>query len=108
MSKLAKTFGPSNDAIQLSEFQLAAMIQNANAFGLKPCRGQYYRDDNGAGCGYSDAAYCCASGAYSLCPLINGPHPNGSVIAGNDDKDNFFVECEGYTVGTAFQEAMAD
>jgi hypothetical protein len=67
-----KTFGESNDAVPEDEMELAKLLQNAGAFGLKSCRGTLYKGGTMSGHDVTlhgppaEAYACCAIGASML------------------------------------------
>ena len=104
-----KTYGPSNDEVPEEELFLAAIIQNAKAFDMKPTKGANWRDANGrADPPREEVAKVCAIGARDLFHPPWGAYGYG-VVSGNDDKnddENDESFCTGYTVGQSFQHAM--
>lgn len=97
------------------EFALALALQSANARGLKPCRGNAYRNEQGRGTSFSNAAAGCASAALAADdaqPSVISQFVCGScVVKGNDSAENPCWDHDtfnpgSYTVGHAFQVAM--
>lgn len=59
-----RVYGKANDEIPEVEFDVAKLVQNAKAFGLKWTKNSNYRTKNGRSIYVSDgAAFCCAQGA---------------------------------------------
>jgi hypothetical protein len=109
MAKRVKVYGPANDNVPEEELFLAAIIQNAKAFGMKPTKGAFARYENGRALdlGLSGAAKVCALGAHMLAPTSYA-QPMG-VVAGNDGAEwetNDPGIVAGFAVGRAFQLAM--
>jgi hypothetical protein len=102
----------NNTGIPDDEFILAQLIQNAEYFGLKSCRGATFKRNGAISCP-SEATHCCAMGANFL--SLTGASAWLNVGAGNDSTLHYKPSVwangshkDGYTLGQAFYAALKD
>lgn len=102
-----RVYGKANDSIPEVEFDVAKLVQNAKAHGLRWTKDSNFRAKNGRPIDKSDgAAFCCAQGAAMLDDSTRGMSiSTGANDAPEDYRD--YDELEDYRLrGLGYRLAM--